>query len=137
MGTCTHNGFEEYRYFHCKHIVFYTQALTIKFSVDQIKSRLSFSWACCSETDNFNRSVGKKLVDDRMKQGNTIGVKYNRDTPLIENAIDGLKDFKKWYETTRIVSKQHRKTYNEVLRALNTYNEVSVFLDRRDANWEL
>ena len=124
MGQNIENGFVEYRYLHCKHLDAKSPALTFKFKVNQVDATVDVAWAVCSENDNFARAVGRKITDDRLDNGKTITVGYDRALSLVGNAIFGMDSIVDANENHGAINPAVVPMYQEIKRAVEAYIEI-------------
>lgn len=130
MGVKTENGFTEYRHLHCKEI-HEVRALTFRFDVNQDAGTIHFSWASCSELDNFSRAKGREIADENLfNSAINIDSYYDRNYSLVDNALRAMGEIVSAYESDETfreeVNKDEptKKSYQEILRALDIATEV-------------
>jgi len=129
MGQNTDTGFTEYRHVRCKHEPF-SRSLTFYFDVNQELGFIKFAFSACSTDDNFSREIGRKLAKEHFDEGRIISYQYDRELSLVDNAINAMNfiadiesdDMSKQIELDALT----KKTYEEILRALEIYNEVDI-----------
>jgi len=102
MKTEKKQGFSEYRYFKAQ--THNAPKLAFKFDVNyspakNVNSSIRFSYAICNEEDNFCRATARKILDERMAEGNVIvGDFRGKDVSLVVTAIDIVDDLIHSYE---------------------------------------
>jgi len=125
MGKKTDKGFTEFRYIRCKTIQF-ARSLTFYFDVNQETNKIDFSWASCSENDNFSREIGRNTSTKNFNTIRNLSCNYNRDLSLVENAINRIKSFSENRNET------NGALFDEIVRAVSIYDEVESLIKIED-----
>jgi hypothetical protein len=97
------NGFTEYRYY--KPMSHYAPKIAFKFDVtyadtkDEVSS-VKFSYAICSEQDNFSRKVARDILDKRMIDGQIlVGEFKGKGKTLVSTAMGIVDDLIENFES--------------------------------------
>jgi len=89
MDINTDNGFTEYRYFKPK--THRSSKIALKIEVDfkvEAQHQMKFSFAVCSDEDNFSRVTARNLLDQRMDDQDILVGEYDHTQhTLVEAAM--------------------------------------------------
>lgn len=81
------NEFADYRYYRIVSDDMRFKSLAFKVLVNHAESKIQFSVAQCSEKDNFDKKIARKLLDDRFNNGGMFTAEYNPHFTLVENCM--------------------------------------------------
>ena len=93
-------------------------SLAWEFNVDPVGEVIAFRVARCSEKDNFSREIAKDILDQR----DWIFSPYDKEEPLVVNAIETLKGLIEGGPTYF----SNRNEYQMAKRVVNDYERITL-----------
>ena len=104
--------FTNYRYYKPK--THYSPKIALKIVVNHTNSpkTIKFSYAVCSDNDNFSRKFARNLTDQRMEIGDVLVGNYDPEISLIENAKNITQSIAENLSVSHLDSDARKKSHN-------------------------
>ena len=116
------NVLSVYRYFKVEE--HFVKKISYKFVVSHINNTVRFSFAVCSESDNFSRQTARKLLDERMKNNQVIVGDYDSNESLIHNANRIVNELFCGIQLDDDIDNKRKKEIRDISRLINAYDDI-------------